>query len=289
MYYPVDKIVTKLIPSLFRFFRMFHYKYSGNAMTSYLEHNKSAWNKQVENKNRWTIPVSHEEIENARKGNWSVVLTPWKPVPREWFGEITAKNVLCLASAGGQQVPILAAAGADVTSFDLSEEQLEQDKHVAYRERLNLMTYQGNMSDLSGFDSETFDIIFNPVSNCFIPDVTNMWKECYRVLRKGGSLLSGFANPALYLFDECDPNKPMQLLAVNRIPYSDTESLSDKMKELYEKEGYPFEFGHSLNDLIGGQIECGFSIEGFYEDKHHDKDNPLHDMINVFIATKAVK
>lgn len=254
-----------------------------------MNHNKLAWNKQVENKSRWSLAVTHEEIEKARKGGWDIILTPWKPVPHEWFGNITGKEVLCLASAGGQQVPILAAAGANVTSFDLSDKQLEQDKKVAYNERLNIITYQGDMADLSEFSDESFDLIFHPVSNCFIPDVNSLWKECFRVLRKGGVLLAGFANPVLYLFDETDPEKPVVLNAVNKIPYSDAETLSESMIKMYEEKGYPLEFGHSLDDLIGGQIKYGFSIEGFYEDKHHDKDNPLHDMINVFVATKAVK
>jgi SAM-dependent methyltransferase len=258
-------------------------------MNDYLSHNKKAWDRQVENNNRWTMPVSHEEIEEARKGNWRVILTPWLPVPHDWFGYIKGKDMLCLASAGGQQVPILAAAGAHVTSYDLSHKQLEQDKFTAYRERLNIITFEGDMSDLSTFEDECFDIIFHPVSNCFIPDVNKVWKEAYRVLRQGGCLLSGFANPLLYLFDESDPDKKVVLNVVNKIPYSDTESFSEEMKNKYIAEGYPFEFGHTLDDLIGGQIEAGFSIEGFYEDRHSDKDCPLYEHIKVFIATRAVK
>ncbi len=258
-------------------------------MKNILDHNRKAWNRQVEKGNQWSIPVSHDDIEKARGGDWNVVLTPWIPVPREWFGDITGKDILCLASAGGQQVPIFAAAGANVTSFDLSDKQLEQDKKVARHERLNIIYQQGDMRDISVFDDESFDIIFHPVSNCFIPDVNPVWKESYRVLRKGGVLLAGFANPLLYLFDESDPGKPFKLEIINKIPYSDVELLDEQMKKLYEDKGYPFEFGHTLDDLIGGQLKSGFSIEGFYEDRHHDKGNPLHEMINVFIATRAVK
>ena len=87
-------------------------------------YNNQAWNKQVEASNEWTQPVSSEQVKAARQGQWSIVLTPHKSVPHNWFGDLTGKKVLCLASGGGQQGPILAAAGADVTVFDLSENHL---------------------------------------------------------------------------------------------------------------------------------------------------------------------
>jgi SAM-dependent methyltransferase len=256
---------------------------------NYLKHNKAAWNKQVEENNQWTIPVSSEEINEARKGKWNVILTPWIPVPRNWFGEIKNKNILCLASGGGQQAPILTAAGANVTVFDLSPNQLAHDREVAEREKLDIKTIEGDMADLSVFDNDSFDLIFHPVSNCFVPDVLPVWKECSRVLKKGGVLLAGFANPALYLFDESDPDKEVKLEVVNTIPYSDEESLSNEMKTLYREKGYPLEYGHSLNDLIGGQLKSGFYIDDFYEDRHHDKESPLYKLAPLFISTKAIK
>ena len=70
-----------------------------------------------------------EAIEEARQGRWEIVLTPTKPVPRDWL-EVEGRHVLCLASGGGQQAPILAAAGATVTVLDNSPKQLERDaKH----------------------------------------------------------------------------------------------------------------------------------------------------------------
>ncbi|MDQ3062188.1 MAG: SAM-dependent methyltransferase, partial [Acidobacteriota bacterium] len=73
------------------------------------EYNSAAWDAQVEKGSEWSVPVSSEIINEARRGNWSIVLTPVKPVPREWFGDVRGKDVLCLASGGGQQAPVLAA------------------------------------------------------------------------------------------------------------------------------------------------------------------------------------
>ena len=81
-------------------------------------YNREAWNRQVQSGNQWTLSVSSEQIEAARQGNWALVLTPTKPVPRSWFpDDLDGKKILCLASAGGQQGPILAAAAGASYGF----------------------------------------------------------------------------------------------------------------------------------------------------------------------------
>lgn len=258
-------------------------------MKEYITHNQRAWNRQVAKGNQWTIPVSSEIIARAKRGKWQVLLTPWKPVPSEWFPPLESINLLCLASAGGQQAPIFTAAGANVVVYDISPEQLKQDKKVAQRENLELQTIVGDMSDLSTFPDAQFDLIFHPVSNCFVSDVNPVWQESFRVLKPGGTLLSGFTNPIMYLFDESNPDRQPNLNITNKIPYSDLLSLTSEQKEEYTKQGLPLEFGHTLEDLIGGQIKAGFIIDGFYEDKHIPKDHPIYDYISTFIATRARK
>ena len=126
--------------------------------------NQDGWDRRVAEKDVWTQPVSPDEIARARLGDWSIVLTPNKPVPRDWFGDVAGSDVLCLASGGGQQGPILSAAGARVTVFDASPRQLAQDEKVARRERLSLVTRQGFMHDLSAFDDAAFDLIFSDIN-----------------------------------------------------------------------------------------------------------------------------
>ncbi|WP_270890216.1 class I SAM-dependent methyltransferase [Streptomyces sp. DHE17-7] len=165
-------------------------------------HNRLAWDRQVEEGNEWSRPVGPEVIAKARAGQWSIVLIGYEPVDPTWFPpEIAGRDVLCLASGGGQQGPVLAAAGARVTVFDNSPRQLAQDEMVAAREGLDLRTVLGDARDLSTFPDASFDLVVHPVSNLFIPDLAPVWRECHRVLRPGGTLLSGFLNPDVYLFD----------------------------------------------------------------------------------------
>ncbi len=252
-----------------------------------LKHNRDAWDQEVDSENVWTIPVDHETIEKARKGDFSLLLTPTLPVPFAWYDGIKNKKILCLASGGGQQVPILAAAGAIVTVLDNSPNQLKQDQLVATRENLEIKTVLGDMRDLSAFEDESFDLIFHPVSNLFIDDINPVWNEAYRVLKKGGRMLAGFCNPLLFIYDYAAWEKDQSLITKYKIPYSDLAQLPKAELEQRIANREPLEFGHSLDDQIGGQIKVGFSIHGFYEDKF-ERDF-IDDYISTFIATLAIK
>jgi SAM-dependent methyltransferase len=254
------------------------------------EHNRIAWDEQVARGNRWTKPVSRAEIAAARQGRWEIRLTPSKPVPRSWVPDLRGLPVLCLASGGGQQGPILAAAGAEVTVLDNSPKQLGQDRLVAEREDLTITTIEGDMADLSAFPAGCFDLIVHPVANCFVPTVRPVWAATFRVLRHGGALLSGFANPTTYLFDYKLADRTGVLQVRYALPYSDVASLPEKEKRRCIEEGVPFEFGHTLEDQIGGQLDAGFVITGFYEDSYaEDSDDVLARYMSPFIVTRAIK
>ncbi|GAA0122401.1 class I SAM-dependent methyltransferase [Clostridium faecium] len=252
-----------------------------------IKHNSKAWDGEVKAGNIWTKPVTSEIIEDAKKGEWGIYLTPTKKVPREWFGDLNGKKVLCLASGGGQQGPILSAAGAEVTVFDNSKEQLKGDEYVAEREGFNIKTIQGDMRDLSCFEDEKFDLIVHPISNIFVDDILVVWKEAARVLKNNGTLVSGISNPINYIFDYKKLDKGIFEVKYS-IPYSDLENLSKEEMDEFIEKNYPFEFGHTLEDQIKGQIDAGFVITGFYEDTYGGK-SALDKYINTYIATRAVK
>ena len=250
-------------------------------------YNRNAWDKEVERGNRWTIPVTSEEVAAARKGDWSLLLTPTIPVPRSWFPpDLHGIDLLCLASEGGQQGPILAAAGANVTVLDNSPAQLERDRQVAARDALRLLTVEGDMADLHMFQDKSFDLIFHPVSNLFVPDVLPVWREAYRVLRHGGILLAGISNPVMYIFDTFKLGK-RELEVKHNLPYSDLDSLNEAERQQWIDQDLPLEFSHTLEEQIGGQLQAGFVLTGFYEDV--DPENVLCQYTPLFISMRAVK
>ena len=251
------------------------------------EYNRETWDRQVEDGNQWTVPVGPEVIEAARQGQWEVLLTDQKYVPRAWFPEMAGADVLCLAAGGGQQAPTFAAAGANVTVLDNSPKQLAQDRFVAERESLDLKTVQGDMRDLSAFADESFDLVFHPVSNLFVPEVRPVWKEAFRVLRRGGSLLAGFLNPVVYIFDLELADDTGEIRVRYSLPYSDASSRTEEELGRQMEKREPLEFSHTLEEQIGGQIEAGFLISGFYEDRH--RDDPIAAFMPTFVATRAIK
>ncbi len=257
-------------------------------MVDHAAHNREFWDREVEKGNVWTRPVGPEIIAAARRGDWHIVLTPTKPVPRNWFPPLEGRRVLCLASGGGQQGPVLAATGAEVTVFDNSPKQLEQDRLVAEREGLSLRLELGDMRDLSRFPDDSFDLIVLPGSVSFIDAVRPLWRESYRMLGDLGVLLAGFANPVQYIFDLRAWNAG-ELVVRRRIPYADPTSLpAEELQELILGPHQDMCFGHSLDDLIQGQLEAGFVITGFYED-HDGGGGPLDPFIDSTCATRAVK
>jgi SAM-dependent methyltransferase len=250
-------------------------------------YNRDAWNREVEGgQSRWTQPVDAEMIAKARHGEFSILLTENIPVPLRWFPALQGADVLCLASGGGQQGPVLAAAGSTVTVFDNSPAQLKQDRLVAERESLSLRTVEGDAANLSMFPDESFDLVFNPCSTVFMPDVRAVWRECGRVLRPGGILMTGSMNPVHYIFDLYKADEGILEIA-HSIPYSDLTSISQEELEEHTQKGLPVEFGHSLTDLVGGQCAAGFVITDMYED--YMLDSPLHNYHPSYIATRAMK
>jgi SAM-dependent methyltransferase len=257
-------------------------------MSDIRQHNREAWNRQVERGNQWTIPVTPELIKEARLGKWEIYLTPTKPIPRSWLPVLKGANVLCLASGGGQQGPILAAAGANVTVYDNSPQQLDRDRFVADREGLAIKLVEGDMRDLSVFGDATFDFIVNPVSVNFIPEVLSVWREAYKVLNPGGALLAGFTNPVRYLFEDTAYDQG-KLEIAHSLPYADTEILTNDEITKKAQNGEPLEFSHTLADLIGGQIAAGFIVAGFYEDRYPVNTDLLSGYMSTFLAIRSLK
>ena len=109
-------------------------------------------------------------------------------------------------------------------------------------------------------------------------------REVARVLRPGGILLSGFSNPALYIFDDAVAERG-ELVVRHAVPYSDIDSLSEEERCRYTDAGQPLVYGHTLEDQIGGQLDAGFLLTGFFEDR--DPSHPLSKFLPAFAATRT--
>jgi ubiquinone/menaquinone biosynthesis C-methylase UbiE len=172
-----------------------------------------------------------------------------------------------------------------VTVLDNSPRQLGRDEEVASREGLALSTVLGDMRDLSAFADNSFDVVFNPVSNLFSPALEPVWRESYRVLRPGGILMTGFLNPDVYLFDAAAMDERGEFVVRHRIPFNTLELTEDERQRSYGNG--PIEFSHTLTEQIGGQLAAGFVLTHLVEAPHHG-DITAQYMFG-YIATRALR
>ena len=247
---------------------------------NYQDINAKTIDRWIEEGWEWGIPVSHEDYVKARAGEWDMLLTPTKFVPHSWFGDLKGKKVLGLASGGDQQMPVFAALGAECTVLDYSEKQLESERMVADREGYEIEIVRADMTKPLPFADGTFDLIFHPVSNCYVEEVKPIFKECARILKHGGILLSGLDNGVNYLVDDDET------MIVNTMPFNPLKNEANR-KQL-EDSDCGMQFSHTIEEQIGGQLEAGLMLTHIYEDTNGE--GRLHEMnIPCYIATRAVK
>lgn len=225
---------------------------------NYTDINASTTDRWVEEGWEWGIPITHEQYTDALNGQWSMLLTPTKPVPKDWYPELKNQQVLGLASGGGQQMPIFAALGAICTVLDYSTRQIESELAVAAREGYEINAIRGDMTQRLPFEDNTFDLIFHPVSNCYIEDVMHVWQECFRILKPGGRLMSGLDNGISFLFDDNGTELKYSL------PFNPLKD--PNLMAILQKENGGVQFSHTLEDQIRGQIKVGFRLLDLYED-----------------------
>jgi SAM-dependent methyltransferase len=169
--------------------------------------------------------------------------------------------------------------------FDNSPAQLARDEEVATREGLTLRTVLGDMRDLSAFADASFDVVFNPVSNVFCPELAPVWREAFRVLRPGGVLMSGFMNPDIFIFDLAALDEREEFVVRHKIPFTTLDLPEDERARVYGAGA--IEYSHTLTEQIGGQLAAGFLLTHLAEAPHHADLTARY--MPGYIATRAIK
>ncbi|MDR1001362.1 MAG: aminotransferase class I/II-fold pyridoxal phosphate-dependent enzyme [Clostridiales bacterium] len=229
---------------------------------NYTELNSAVIGRWVDDNWVWGQEITREIYENAKRGSWDVLLTPTKPVPHEWFPPMEGAKVLGLACGGGQQMPIFTVLGAECTVLDYSEKMLAKDRLVAEREGYDIEIIKADMTKRLPFDDDAFDLIFHPISNCYISSesVHHVWRECFRVLKRGGILLAGLDNGFNFLFDTYERPLTVQ----NTYPFDPLKNPEQMAKLIANDDG--IQFSHGIDEQIGGQLAAGFRLTNVFDD-----------------------
>lgn len=221
------------------------------------QHNRRAWDERVRHR-EW-------HTERAREKDF---LDPLAAIDDQgWLGgNVRGKRVLCLAAGGGKHGPLLAAAGANVTVVDLSGAMLDLDHQVATERRLELRVVETSMDDLSMFGEAVFDIVIQPVSTCYVPDILVVYREVARVTAAGGLYVSQHKQPAS-LQTEVLPSPRGYVM---NEPYYRSGPLPPVIEGCLHREAGTVEFLHRWDELVGGLCRAGFVLEDLVEPRHGD-------------------
>lgn len=246
------------------------------------DHNRQVWDERVRQGLLHTRTARDDEFKN-----------PLKAINgRGWItGSLEGKHVLCLAGGGGLQAPLYAAAGAHVTVVDISQEMIDQDHRIAQERGLELNALVGSMDDLSMIASASFDLVTQPVSTCYVPNILKVYAEIARVLRLGGHYLSQHKQPINL---QAAPTPYPNGYAVNQ-SYYDKGPLPPLSGDFEHREKGALEFVHRLEELIGGLCRAGFVIEDLAEPNHSKEGaepgtfSHRSHYIPPYVAIKAVR
>jgi SAM-dependent methyltransferase len=217
------------------------------------------WDREVEAGCGYTVPalsLSRELIEEyiaGRRDDLPGIEDALEPC--SFLAGVEGKEVLCLASGGGQQSVIFGLLGAHVTVLDICEGQLEADRTAACHYGYEVKAVKGDACDLSAFADDSFDLVYQPGGINWMPEVRPVYREVYRVLRPGGSFRIAIMNPAV-LLAEWDGSGYRIGERYKGGPVLRNSAGIENMEE-----GEPTgDHRHLFRDSLGGLLEVGFVI-----------------------------
>lgn len=229
------------------------------ASTPIHQHNRRAWDARAEAEQRFAKPIGDNEFAAAIQELQS---DPWLA------GAIRGQRLLCLGSGGGRQSVLYAACGASVTVVDISAEMLRLDRQAAAARGLAVACVQASIDNLVALPPAGFDTVVHPVSTCYVPDVTAVYREVARIVAPGGLYISQHKQPTSLQTDICPaPRGGYEIVE----PYYRTTPLPPVAGSSHREEG-TLEFLHRWEDLLGGLCRAGFVIEDLAEPLHAKGD-----------------
>ena len=225
-----------------------------------IDHNRRAWDRLATGGVPLAVPAADEAFGDPRGwlGSAGTAGRPWLPA------RLAGLDVLCLAAGGGKHGPLYAAAGARVTVLDVSPAMLALDRAVARERRIDLEIVEGSMDDLSMFRSGRFDLVIHPVSTCYLPDVSAVFREVARVTRLDGLYVSQHKSPVSLQAGLMPNDRGRYELEYPQQPGGPLPAQPpSRLREVGTRE-----YVHSVASLLVGICLAGFTIEDVAEPDH---------------------
>ena len=224
--------------------------------------NQRLWEEEVKKGCGYTVPWLDLDVSLLRQYAGGELERLPEPLdclsPPSVFAGVEGKDVLCLASGGGQQSAVFGLLGARVTVVDLAEGQLRGDRRAAAHYGYEVAALHADMRDLSCIGDDSFDLVYQAASLCYVPHVREVYAEVSRVLRAGGFYRAQHQQPALHFVNSDGEG------------YRITEPYVERV---FRREDGGIEFRHYMDDIFGGLIDAGLYLRQVVDvGRHREPD-----------------
>jgi len=227
--------------------------------------NQRLWDEEVKAQGGYTRPWLDLDVSMIHRyvaGELVPAPYPYHAIyPAESLHGVQGKDVLCLASGGGQQSAVFSLLGARVTVVDLCQGQLAGDRTAAQHYGYSVNTIQADMRDLSCLDADSFDLVHQLYSMSWVPDAREVYEEVARVIRVDGTYQVGHRQPAI------------AMVAWNGESYRIDRPYLEKMERGDKGE---YDFRHYMDQIFNGLIDTGFTIQRVHEGPYSRHDDYLN-------------
>ena len=228
---------------------------------AFQDRNRAAWNHLADTGSQFAKVATDEELREPLR---TLDTRGWLP------HSVKGLNVLCLAGGGGWQSILYAVAGANVTVVDLSPQMLALDRREAERRRVNVRIVETSMDDLSPLEEASFDLIHQPVSTCYVPDIGRVYREIARVAKDDAIYISQHKQPTSLQVVRRDQRDHY---VIGFEYYCEGKPLPPTADTSYREDG-TVEYLHRLDQIIGELCRSGFVIEDLREPYRGDPNAP---------------
>ncbi len=249
----------------------------------YHDANKTRWNAGAEN---WAKSADDRGLWERCHQEPELVLSPYE---LRHLRPISGKRVCVLGSGDNQVVFALAGLGAEVTSVDISRQQLDFASKRAEQVGLAIRFIQADVTDLSGIDSESFDVVYTGGHVAvWVSDLEKYYLEAARVLKSKGLFVVNEYHPFRRIWKESRDGLIVGSSYYDRGPFE--YDVSEEI--LYEKPGHlkSYEFHWTVSDFIGAVMKAGcqiIEVSEFGEDLAHWEGAPMNGLPeNLLIVAK---
>tara|TARA_B100001971_G_C17938125_1_gene406229 strand:- start:96 stop:527 length:432 start_codon:yes stop_codon:yes gene_type:complete len=115
----------------------------------------------------------------------------------ELIGDVDGKTVLDAGCGSGFYSISLAEQGAIVSGIDVSENMIDLAKKNSDLLSADCKFFDGNIQDLSIFESNIFDLVTSSIVVGYVDDMEKTFSEVHRVLKPNGIFTFSENHPIL--------------------------------------------------------------------------------------------